>query len=84
MCNFYKENVFKLIYVRVYKFLEGESMTESIGAIGDYGDVKSDKLLKLQQKEQQKGEKLGWSNGFNTNQLGGLLNGSLSATSSQG
>lgn len=59
-------------------------MSEAIGAIGGYGNVKNDELLKLKEEELLKGKKLGWCNGFNINQLGSLLNGSLGTTASQG
>lgn len=59
-------------------------MTEAIGAIGGHDKVNNNEIFKLKQEEQPKGEALGWCNGFNTNDLGALLNGSLGATSSQG
>ncbi len=58
-------------------------MTESIGAIGGQDKFKDLGVFKLKE-EQPKAETLGWAGGFNTNQLPGLLNGTLGATSSQG
>lgn len=83
--QFLQRKCFYINISEIDKFLGGENMSEAIDGIslGNH-KINNDELLKLKQKEEPKGEKVGWCNGFNTNQLGGLLNGSLGATSSQG